>query len=290
LAKRKARRRSTSASTSTGESTDIDIQRALDLIERLPPIAATHNYGEPSARKSFEEALKPLLDRLEALCARHLPEALVPSPCGQSRFLTAICRPWVNLIGCHDACACCREEALRALRLVREGIVDGKPSERFLDPAIIAARLGEAGRARERDRRSAERSMERMRAQFEGMRLRAAEKKSSPQPPAPKRVADVAEEHPVIAVPVLLPLERATLDILLGIPPGKGIRGGAIITRLDKLGFLNTTQSDLTTRLIPKLRSEGVVIPDARGGRGYRIDRTKLPDWIHHLPPPTAGG
>lgn len=165
------------------------VDHALALIQALPPTAATLNYGERAARQSFEEALKPLLDQLDTLCERHLPEALVPSPCGQSRLGPALCRPWGNLLYCHDACGRCREQAKRALRLLREAVVDGRPSERFIAPEIAAALIERATRAAEQDRASRERSMATFRERFREQMSRGQKPGPTSQvgPPAPGR-------------------------------------------------------------------------------------------------------
>jgi len=114
---------------------------------------------------------------------------------------------------------------------------------------------------------------------------RAREAATSPSTREPEAGQSSKKVDGESEIPVLLPVERAVLDMLLGVRPGKGIVGADILTRLDKLGFRKTSQSYLTTDIIPKLRDLGVPIPNARGGRGYGIDRSKIPDWVHRLPP-----
>lgn len=105
-----------------------------------------------------------------------------------------------------------------------------------------------------------------------------------PQPLVPANGAPLASPPP--EPPVLTPVERAVLDILLAVPPGRGILGKDILEELDEMGLRNTGQGDLTGRIIPKLRSLGVVINNPRGGRGYWVVRARLPEWVNRLPPP----
>ncbi len=183
-----ARKRSTKPPAQrAGRADKALVDGAINLIKELPPTAATFGHGAREARAALEEGMKPFLDQLDALCERHLPEALVPSPCGQSRLGHVLHRPWANLLGCHDLCGRCREQALRALRLLREGVVNGKPSKEFIEPAVRAALVGAAARARELDQQRTERSMERMRELGRGLRARSQDRLAAD---AAARVAD----------------------------------------------------------------------------------------------------
>lgn len=71
------------------------------------------------------------------------------------------------------------------------------------------------------------------------------------------------------SIPALTEKERAVLMLLLKLRPGEGLTGKEILTRLEAQRVLGTTQSDLTTRIIPMLRTFCTI--DSRTGVGYSI-------------------
>ena len=237
------------------------VDRVLELILGLPAAETTRNYGEKDSRVKFKDALKSLVESLDLLGERHIPEARVPSPCGQSRWGTAICWPWINLVGCHDACGICREQAKRALRLLREGVVDGKPSEKFIAPEVAAALIERATQAREWEARFGERSRDRMRAQWEALRQRESTRKKNPHPPGMNAV------------------EHAVLMILIRAQPTQVLAGKDILKTLDNSGLRERlSQGNLTSRIIPALVRKGV--PIENGHPGYWIDWNRAPAWL----------
>jgi hypothetical protein len=170
----------------------------------------------------------------------------------------------MNLLGCHDACGRCREQALRALRLLREGIVDGRSSEKFIEPGVAAALIERATRAREWEQRTAERSMERMRAQVASINQRFRSQKENPHPPG------------------MTALERAVLKVLVQAPPGHVAIGKDLLGELDKASDRRgLSQGNLTSRVIPALVKKGIPIENAHPG--YWIDWARAPAWLEAL-------
>ncbi len=140
-----AKRRITKAEVSKSSRADdiAVVERALDLIERIPPwdpaLGSTAERGRIHLK--FKEDIKPLYGVLERLQAEFIPEAQFPSPLACTIWTAGSGTPVTNLIGCFDLCVHCHGEAKRGLRVVRDGLL-GKPVVHpFLPPEELAARV-----------------------------------------------------------------------------------------------------------------------------------------------------
>lgn len=84
---------------------------------------------------------------------------------------------------------------------------------------------------------------------------------------------DKPATHPSSDLPVLSPAAAAVYEILLEVPPHRGMTGPKLLDALEKRGVY-TEQSTLTSRIIPELKAYGV---EGVPRKGYRIPLSKRP-------------
>lgn len=123
------------------EMDDVErVDAVMRAIEAVPVDAARSRTPElHRMHDAFKRAYEPHRLRLMRVAALHLTSCASTHPNCISKRPLAVSDPWEHLLDCFEFHPRCCGEALRALRLLRKSLADGRTRE-VLPPHEIAAR------------------------------------------------------------------------------------------------------------------------------------------------------
>jgi hypothetical protein len=131
------------------------LELALSIVDSIPAADGSESpRGRQELRKEIQAKFKDHVATIEKLLARFVPEALLPSPCGEVRNKASLRSPFSNLLECFDLCERCCAEARLAIGIAADRAKGGAVRREFLAPEIVGARITAAREEAEGQRRA----------------------------------------------------------------------------------------------------------------------------------------
>ncbi len=141
------------------------VEQVETIVRATAPISPSND--EPISalinrrHQELDEELKPLASAFDLLVDEFIPESRLPSihNTGTRRGFSLHMSPLARFSKCTVFCEGCKRDLLRAISLLKGGLIDGRPPSQFIDPMV-------AEEMRQRVAQSARDEREREQAQF----------------------------------------------------------------------------------------------------------------------------
>lgn len=137
------------------------IQSARRVVQAVEPFDIQNPEHRPGPRAALRaavtEELRAVWADLLRLHAEFVPDATLPNPPGCACSAGTPRPPIENFLMCHEMCAACRAEAIRAMDFIADRLEGRREGEKFISDSVAAERLavGRVQSERETRRRDA---------------------------------------------------------------------------------------------------------------------------------------